>query len=299
MIINISYVICTNPRSGSWLLSEGLASTMLAGNPREWFHHEEEQRQRAKWTTEVVQHAAPQTFLQYLLNCGTSRNGIFGIKLHYYQFIDLPNRLAIKETHEGQLPSALLPQLLPNVRYIWLTRRNRARQAISYYLATQSDEWWLIEGTTSKQRTDRNDHPPFDPNAIDRLERLLDLNDQRWLQFFAENDITPLTVYYEDLAADYTGKIVSVLNWLGVSDASNVNIPVPRLKRQSNTDTENWLERYLAVKASVQHHAVLSSADVASGQPPLHRSAIEGSEALKALSGNPLLESEVVLTPQQ
>jgi hypothetical protein len=29
-----TYIICTNPRSGSWLLSEGLAATALAGNPR-------------------------------------------------------------------------------------------------------------------------------------------------------------------------------------------------------------------------------------------------------------------------
>ena len=38
-----TYIICTNPRSGSWLLSEGLASTSVAGNPREWFNAQEEQ----------------------------------------------------------------------------------------------------------------------------------------------------------------------------------------------------------------------------------------------------------------
>ena len=40
-----SYVICTNPRSGSWLLSEALTASGVAGNPREWFNElEEEQR---------------------------------------------------------------------------------------------------------------------------------------------------------------------------------------------------------------------------------------------------------------
>jgi hypothetical protein len=43
-----TYIICTNPRSGSWLLSEGLASTSLAGNPREWFNTLEEQQHRAR-----------------------------------------------------------------------------------------------------------------------------------------------------------------------------------------------------------------------------------------------------------
>ena len=44
-----TYIICTNPRSGSWLLSEGLASTSVAGNPREWFIRIEEQQYRARW----------------------------------------------------------------------------------------------------------------------------------------------------------------------------------------------------------------------------------------------------------
>src|SRR5262249_56036499 len=32
-----SYFICTLPRSGSWLLSEGLEKTGIAGRPREYF----------------------------------------------------------------------------------------------------------------------------------------------------------------------------------------------------------------------------------------------------------------------
>ena len=51
-----TYIICTNPRSGSWLLSEGLASTSVAGNPREWFNTLQEQQYRrgGAWTTPPI-----------------------------------------------------------------------------------------------------------------------------------------------------------------------------------------------------------------------------------------------------
>ena len=44
-----TYVICTTPRSGSWLLSDGLSSTGVAGRPREWFNVLEEQQHYARW----------------------------------------------------------------------------------------------------------------------------------------------------------------------------------------------------------------------------------------------------------
>src|ERR1700685_3701949 len=75
-----TYVICTNPRSGSWLLSKGLAATGLAGNPREWFNHWEEQRHRARWR---MDHATDLTLGAYIGIASaesTTSNGISGIK---------------------------------------------------------------------------------------------------------------------------------------------------------------------------------------------------------------------------
>ena len=75
---NTSYFICTNPRSGSWLLGEGLALTSVAGNPREWFQEEEERDQCAKWG---IEHSADGDYAEYLSNVyrdGSTGNGIFG-----------------------------------------------------------------------------------------------------------------------------------------------------------------------------------------------------------------------------
>src|ERR1700677_4438098 len=43
------YLVCTNPRSGSWLLCDGLAATGLAGGPREGVNEVEQRRRRELW----------------------------------------------------------------------------------------------------------------------------------------------------------------------------------------------------------------------------------------------------------
>jgi hypothetical protein len=78
-----SYVICTNPRSGSWLLSEGLESTQVAGRPQEWFH-------------EVTQHALCQqaglqdpdrvgygAYVAHVKKATQTANGVFGLEFLY------------------------------------------------------------------------------------------------------------------------------------------------------------------------------------------------------------------------
>ena len=76
-----TYIIRTNPRSGSCLLSEGLASTGLAGYPREWFNILDEQQHRARWR---VDHSTDLNFAAYFRLSraeSTTRNGVSGIKL--------------------------------------------------------------------------------------------------------------------------------------------------------------------------------------------------------------------------
>src|SRR5579862_2436407 len=92
-----TYLICTNPRSGSWLLSEGLTATGVAGNPREWFNIAEEQRHRAQWR---MDHTNDLRFARYFALANTesmTSNGVSGIKFHYYQLADLARRLAASE----------------------------------------------------------------------------------------------------------------------------------------------------------------------------------------------------------
>src|ERR1035437_6070169 len=129
-----TFIICTNPRSGSWLLSDGLASTSLAGNPREWFNPLEEQQHRARWRME---HSTDLSFARYLelARAGsTTNNGISGIKLHYYQFAELPEIMAAFEGFRGLTAAQVMQRAFPGGSYMGLTRNNKPRQAISFLL---------------------------------------------------------------------------------------------------------------------------------------------------------------------
>ncbi len=239
-----TYIICTNPRSGSWLLSEGLASTSLAGNPREWFNSLGEQQQRARWR---MDNSADLTYAGYLDLAraeSTTSNGISGIKVHYYQFAELPKKMEAIARLRGRTAAGLMSSLFPQARYLWLTRRDKLRQAISFLIASSTEEWWMIDGVTPAEGSARE--PEFDPHAIARLERTFAANDRKWQAYFEDNNIAPLVIQYEDLVADYPGTIVNVLKWLEVPDAEHVSIPPPRLRRQSDARTEEWLTRYAA-----------------------------------------------------
>ena len=250
-----TYIICTNPRSGSWLLSEGLSSTGLAGNPREWFNMGEEQAHRARWRMEHSADLSFATYFEIARAESTTANGISGLKLHYFQLAELSTRMTAWDGFGALSAAELLPKVFPDARYIWLTRRDKARQAISLLMATSTDEWWNIEGANDAPSENAGE-PEYDPLTLARMELGLANNDARWRSFFEGNRVQPLVIHYEDLVADYAGTIVNVLRWLGVREADSIAVPPTRLRRQSNARNEDWLTRYNAFKSEGGHLAI-------------------------------------------
>jgi trehalose 2-sulfotransferase len=244
----VTYVICTNPRSGSHLLSDGLRSTSLAGIPREWFNPLGEDRRRARWGLDKSADASYAAYLDQVRVRSTTRNGISGIVLHFYQFVELEKKLARVEGFGGLTTAEMMVKAFPNLKYLWLTRRDKVRQAISYLLARTTGDWWITDGGQSRKSEDTIGESGFDLEAIARLEQRLAHNDVAWQSYFENHNISPLIVYYEDLAADYAGAVVTILKWLGVPDANAVAVRSPRLKRQSTARNEDWLRRYTAFK---------------------------------------------------
>jgi LPS sulfotransferase NodH len=245
-----TYIICATPRSGSWLLSDGLASTGVAGRPREWFNTVEEQQHYARWR---MMHDTDLSFRRYLQVAqieSSSKNGISGIKLHYYQFAELPQKFAGFSGLRGLRADQLLTRVFPNAKYIWLRRRNKVQQAISFLVACSTDAWWNFNGAAPSRRTETDREADFDAAEIERMERILTQSDLRWQSFFKAHQIEPHEVQYDNLASDYVGTIAAILHWLGVPDAESVVIPPPRLKRQSGARNEEWEIRYNAGRSN-------------------------------------------------
>jgi trehalose 2-sulfotransferase len=261
-----SYLVCTNPRSGSWLLSDGLAATSVAGNPREWFNVAEEHQQTMHWRG---QYFAPscERYLRHVLTLGTTSNGIFAVKFHYYQFADLAGRMAKLDHFRGLSVPERISAAFRCPKYIWLLRTDKARQAISYYRAYSSGGWWLLDAPTMASRGNHRREPAFDPLAIGEIERTLLQNEMRWRSYFAAAGVEPLVVTYEELSGAYVTVLRRVLEWLGVPAAGEIPIRAPRLMRQADGKTEEWLARYLEIKGKHDDANFMLTDDGTKDQP--------------------------------
>src|SRR2546422_3118854 len=80
----VSYMVCSVPRSGSSLLCELLCTTGRAGAPTEFFDPELMEQFSATWQVESLE-----DYLEALLHKKTSPNGVFGVKVHYGQFVNV------------------------------------------------------------------------------------------------------------------------------------------------------------------------------------------------------------------
>ena len=86
------------------------------------------------------------------------------------------------------------PQLFAAVfnrpKYIWMRRRNRVQQAVSWAIAEQTRVW--IQKMGEKPRLGAR--PRFDFDVIHHLYNLIVASEAGWANYFRENHIEPLVL---------------------------------------------------------------------------------------------------------
>ena len=137
-------------------------------------------------------------------------------------------------------PCEILSALFPDLKCIWLTRRNKLRQAVSWWKAVQSNVW--VQPTTEAPRPT----PPLTYHfaAIDQLVNESVMREAAWAEYFAAWQITPLTIVYEDLIDDYAGTVAHILRYLEVSDPYILDETAITLARQADSLSEAWVQQY-------------------------------------------------------
>jgi LPS sulfotransferase NodH len=230
------------PRSGSWLLAEALQGTNLAGRVREYFAPELEQDWSERW--KVSSSSNYKRFLEKAIEAGTTSNGVFGVKIHWYQLEGFLSKLRQLPECKGKETSELMPSVFPKLRYIWLSRRDKVRQAVSYYKASRTGCWWLIDSHAERNSLPPEQAPVFDFKAINALRNTILKHEAGWRRFFYSAGVEPLRVYYEELATDQQATVFRVLQYLSIPIPDDFTIPPPRLKKQANLLSEEWVRRY-------------------------------------------------------
>lgn len=231
-----SYFICFTVRSGSTLLCQLLTDTGLAGTPKEHLYHDI--RPDNPQGESIPDYKA---FLSNILTEDTTPNGVFGTKVGGGVWHDFIRRLRTIDNIMNKPLDEALNQLFPNLHYLWLTRRNKVRQAVSHWMAIQSGRWHSPNHASNPQ-------PEYNFDAIDHLVQELVIREAVWGDYFATHHITPHVVVYEDFIQDKQQTIHNILDYLDIDRSESFTINAPTYQRLANDLSETWVQRYRAEK---------------------------------------------------
>lgn len=233
--VRASYAVCGVQRSGSSLLCEALSLTGVAGFPSEYFlEWEDAEWARSRGAT------SRSAFLDLVLREGISPNGVFGVKLMWNYFPDVVGKLRALPGCAQLAPGPLLARLFPDIRYIWIVREDRVRQAVSWAIAAQTN---IYSASQSSWRVPEQE-PHFDFELIHNLHRLIVEGEAGWKAHFDACGVEPLRVVYEELAADYEGTARCALEYLGLEPLTPVFSGEREMRRQATAVNDAWAHRY-------------------------------------------------------
>ena len=254
----LSYLVCATQRSGSTLLCEllkgtevagvpdeffeGLRSTGLPRQPRQYFEDPEVADIAAGLAETDPGHAdQPGDFegwFTYAVQRGTSRNGVFGAKMMWNYFDDFRERIAELPGLGGLTFNLALSEVFPDLRIIFVRRRDKVGQAVSLWKAIQTQQW--------RNELGPSENPPaaeYDYRAIKHLVRQLHLWDSRWEDWFHATGREPIRVIYEEFVATRAATVGRVLDALGI-DPPEPDHHLGPMTRQSDDLSRDWVTRF-------------------------------------------------------
>lgn len=268
-----TYFICTVHRSGSTLLGDMIHRTKLAGFPAEYFDPIPEAED---YWRKIVSCAPEDDFLDKAIASGTTGNGVFGVKLHWNHVPTLRQHLRDSLTRTGVAVAADIPldRLIEakfgSVRYIWLRRKNKIAQGISYYKAARTGIW--SSEAKSEDRAAIDQRLTFDFSQIHQHVQWVSEQEQQWAQFFKAHKISPLMLIYEDFLKDPALALKSVFQYLNLP-SENLDFSLPNREKQSDGRSKEWEKTYRQMQ--IQHLkralAELEKTDSPSGEVDFKR----------------------------
>lgn len=274
-----SYLICTTPRSGSTFLSEALASTGVAGRPEEYFQQlptTGQQRRPIDYLgPDLVGTRLPEAFasedgdfrvelmfdprrfasfgdyVTWVIGTATTSNGVFGAKIMsaYVGGLVAGLREALGDG-APEAPHEVLAAALPRLRYVRLVRSDKVKQAVSLWRAIQTWQWREDAAPGAIAAASGTDLR-YDFAVLDHLRRGLEAEEAWWDAFFAESGIIPLTIVYEDFSGRHDQAVRAILRYLEIPFEATWALPSPTMRRQADTLSAEWSERYAADAGAV------------------------------------------------
>ena len=234
-----SYMIASVQRSGTHLLCSILRSIGVVGSPAEYFMS----KLRVTWERRRGT-SSREAYLQHIIRQNTAANGVFGAVVMWSYFEPMLQMLQEIPAYNNLNGAQLLATVLSTPKYIWMRRRNHVEQAVSWEMACRTGVW--AQG--GKEEFQPRPVPKFDFKAIDEWCKRIAAHEAGWENYFRENQIEPLVLFYEDVVASHRTAAERVLEFLQLPIPPGMEIPPPTIEKQATRISQEWTERYLKLK---------------------------------------------------
>ncbi|MEL7251626.1 MAG: Stf0 family sulfotransferase [Bacteroidota bacterium] len=239
----LSYRIWATQRSGSSMLAKALEQTGVAGRPEELFNIGLDSSMAKNHGVDSYE-----ALRARMWEIGTSENGVFASKYHhssaYYNLI-FTEICELRGIDPEQVANheVIWQDLFPNNRPIYLTRRNKVRQAVSWWKAIKGEQWHIRPTEKRVELSDDFYEEHYDFAALSHLYHQCVLKESATEAYFQKHEMTPITVVYEDLCRDYSGQLNRILNYLGI-DYEVMDAEHAFYTRTADQASEVWVQRF-------------------------------------------------------
>lgn len=211
----LHYAICFVMRSGSNWLCDLLKRAGL-GVPAEYYFPLSfaERSSRHEFPANPHFHPSTKTPADYWRNIEQSQGQVVGLKLGWQSFEVLQSEVEISDL---------------DLKYLYLTRRDKLRQAISWYRAGCTKRWTVFNQAKSAE-------PPFNLAEIDKHLGYIAEHEQHWETYL--NGKQHLRLEYESMSLETIDEIASFLG-LEIGNRPTTSYQILR-----DDLTEEFVRRY-------------------------------------------------------
>lgn len=183
-----------------------------------------------------------QDYLDTVLNYSTAESQVFGLRIQWESLEDLSIRL--KHLFPDRLTTKQRFSAAFGTRYfIHLYRKDKVAQAVSLYKAKQSGLWHRNSDGTERERLKQGNTPVYNYSALNKLVADLSEYNSAWLRWFADQNINPITITYEELSDSPKIVLRNLLSHMGL-DPTVAETVEPKTVILLDKESERWIDRF-------------------------------------------------------
>ena len=237
-------LLCATHRTGSNLLEQYFRATEMAGKPREYYGLE-----LAAELAQAKNLPDPdRCFLDYhraILDKWTGPNGVFAAKIMWSHLEIVHARVAADPqgaSFTGLTPWQTVTKLHPSPKVVWMTRKDKVRQAVSMVRAKQTGVFSTAHLDTGRKQ--EATPAEYDFHLIKFYLEKFTKEDELWEALFKEAKVSPVRVVFEDFIKNPQDATIGILKSVGLPEPKAWKWPKIQIRNQSDETTGEWCARY-------------------------------------------------------